>query len=239
MIAADAENAALFDRAIHVQNVVRRSAADVDHERTKIFLMLREHDLRGGERGENHVLDFERQLFHATDRVLNPRAHAVDDVKIRLELLPEHADRIEHAVLSVDVIMLDDRMQKRVLRGNAHFARVDLHVLDVLLVDLVALLGERDRAAIVEALDVRAGHADINAADHHVALRLRIDHRFVHAFHRGFEIDDLAFAHAPRRRLADAENLYRSIGTSFAHDNADFRSANFETNHEIAACHFD
>ena len=105
----------------------------------RFFWCWREHDLRGGERGEDDVLDFERQFLHATDRVLNPRAHAVDDVEIGLQLLPEHADRIEHAVLPVDVIMLDDRMQKGVLRRNADFARVDLHVLDILLVDLVAI----------------------------------------------------------------------------------------------------
>ena len=145
MIAADAEDAALFHRAIHIQNVIRRAAADIDHERAEIFLMLGEHDLRGGERGEDHVLHFERQFLHATDRVLDARPHAVDDVKIRLELLPEHADGVEHAVLPVDVIMLDDGMKKRVLRGNAHLARVDLHILDVLLVDFVAIFRQARR----------------------------------------------------------------------------------------------
>ena len=146
VIAADREDAALFHRAIDIQNVIGRAAADIDDERAEIFLMLREHDLRGSERGENDVFHFERQFFHAANRVLNPRAHAVDDVKIRLEFLPEHADRIEHAVLPIDVIMLNDRMQERVLRRNAHFARVDLHVLDILLVDLVAIFRQRRRS---------------------------------------------------------------------------------------------
>ena len=67
---------------------------------------------------------------------------------------------------------------------------------------------------------------------------LGIDDRFVHAFHRRLEIDDLAFAHAARRRLADAENLDRAIRPAFAHDDANFRCANFETDHQITACHF-
>ena len=138
---------------------------------------------------------------------------------------------IEHAVLSVDVIMLDDRMQKRVLRGNAYFARVDFHVLDVLLVDFVAVFRQHDAAAIVEALDVRAGDADVNAPDHHVAFLFGIDHRFVHAFHRRFKIDDLAFAHAARRRLADAQNFDRAIGPAFADHHANLRRANLETDH--------
>jgi hypothetical protein len=66
---------------------------------------------------------------------------------------------------------------------------------------------------------------------------LGIDHRFVHAFHRRLEIDDLAFAHAARWRLADAENFDRAIGPAFADDDTNFRGPNFETNHQIAACH--
>ena len=157
VIAADREHAALFHRAVDIENVIGRAAADIDDERAEIFLMLGEDDLGGRERGEDHILHIQRQFFHATDRVLDPRSHAVDDVKIGLQLLAEHADRIEHAILPVDVIMLDDGVQKRVLRRNAHFARVDLHVLDILLVDLVAIFRQDDAAAIVEALDVRAG----------------------------------------------------------------------------------
>ena len=76
--------------------------------------MLREHDLRGSERAEDHVLDLERQFLHAADRVLNARPHAVDDVEIGFQLFPEHADRIQDAILPIHVIMLDDRMQERV-----------------------------------------------------------------------------------------------------------------------------
>ena len=67
---------------------------------------------------------------------------------------------------------------------------------------------------------------------------LRIDDRFVHALHRRLEIDDLAFAHAARRRLTDAENLDRAVGPSFADHDANFRGSNFETDHQIAACHY-
>ena len=159
-------------------------------------------------------------------------------MEIGLQFLAQHSDRIEHAVLPVDVIMLDDRVQKRVLRRDAHFARVDLHVLDILLVDLVAIVRQSDAAAIVEALNVRAGDADVDAANHDVALLFGIDDRLVHALHRRLEIDDLAFAHAARRRLADPENLDRAVGFSFADDDANFRSSDFETDHQVAASHY-
>ena len=39
--------------------------------------------------------------------------------------------------------MLNDRMQEGVLRRDAHFARVDFHILNVLLVDLVVVFRQR------------------------------------------------------------------------------------------------
>jgi hypothetical protein len=59
----------------------------------------------------------------------------------------------------------------------------------------------------------------------------------MHAFHRCFKINDLAFAHATRRRLANSEDLDRAIGPAFSNDNANFPGANLKTNYQIAACH--
>ena len=140
MIATDAESPALFDRAVNVKNVIRRAAAHVDDKRAEIFLLLGEHDLGRSERGKNHVLHFQWQFFDASNGVLNPRPDTVNDMKIGFQFLPEHPDRIQNAILPIDVIMLDDRVQKRVLRWNTHFTCADLHVLDILLVDLVPVV---------------------------------------------------------------------------------------------------
>jgi hypothetical protein len=59
----------------------------------------------------------------------------------------------------------------------------------------------------------------------------------VDAFHRGLEIDDLAFPDAAGRRLADTENLDRAIRPTFTDYDTNFRGANFQAHHEIAACH--
>ncbi len=158
MIAADGEHAALFHRSVDIKNVIGRAAAHIDDQSTEIFLVLGEHDLSGGERAEDDIFHFERQLFHASDGVLDASADAVNDVKISLQLLPEHSDRTEHAVLAVDVIMLNDGMQKCVLGGNAYFARINFYILNILLVDLVALFRKCHATAIVKALDVRAGY---------------------------------------------------------------------------------
>ena len=90
---------------------------------------------------------------------------------------------------------------------------------------------------LLKLCDVRAGDAEIDAADHHVALLLGIDQRLADAFAGGFEIDDLAFAHAARRRLADAENLHRAVAAGFADDGADFGGADFESDDDVFSSH--
>ena len=116
--------------------------------------MLRQNDLGRSEPAKNDILNVERQFFHAADRVLDPCPHTVNDVEIGLQSLAEHPDWVQHAVLPIDVIMLNNGMKECVLCRNAHLARIDFHVFDILLIDFIALLGEHDAPAIVEALKV-------------------------------------------------------------------------------------
>src|SRR6266567_4008422 len=154
MVAADRHATALLHCAVSIQNIVGCPAAHIDHQCPEIFLMLSEDYLRRSEPAEHDILDVERQLFHAPDGVLNARAHTVDDMKIGFQFLPKHPDRIEHAVLSIDVIMLNDRMQESVLCRNAHLARVNFYILGVLLINLIAVFGQYHAPAIIETLKV-------------------------------------------------------------------------------------
>jgi len=161
----------------------------------------------------------------------------VNNVEIGFQSLAEHPDWIQHAVLSIDMIMLNNGMKECVLRRNAHLARIDFYVFDVLLIEFIAVLGQHHGSAVVEALKVRPTNGDINAPDHDVAFLLGIDHRFVHAFHCRFKINDLALAHAARWRLADAENFDGAIGPALADNDTDFGGSNLKTNHQIIARH--
>ena len=133
--------------------------------------------------------------------------------------------------------MLNDGMKERVLRRNAYLARIDFHVFDVLLVNFIAVFGQHDASAIVEALKMRPGNRHINASDHDVAFLFGIDHGLVHAFHCRFKIDDLALAYAPRRRLPDTENFDGAVGPALSNNHTDFGGSNLKTNHQIIARH--
>ena len=133
--------------------------------------------------------------------------------------------------------MLNNGMKECVLRRNAHFARIDFYIFDILLVDFIAVLGQHHGSAVIEALKVRSANGDINAPDHDVAFLFGIDHRFVHAFHRGFKINDLAFTYAARWRLTNTEDFDCAIRPAFPDDDANFGRANLKANHQIIARH--
>ncbi len=84
---------------------------------------------------------------------------------------------------------------------------------------------------------MRSSDSDVNASDHDVAFLFRIDHCFVHAFHRGLKINDLAFAHTARWRLTNTEDLDCAIRPAFPNDHTNFGRANLEPDHQIIACH--
>src|SRR6266481_6057381 len=158
-------------------------------------------------------------------------------MKIGFQFVPKHPDRIKHAVLSFDMVMLDDRMQKGILCGDADLACTDFYIFDILLINLIAVFGQHHTAAVVEALKVRPSNCDVHAPNHDVAFLLGVDYRFVDTLHRRFKINDLAFTHTTRRRLADTEDFDRAIGTAFTDDHTNFRGSNLKANHQIAACH--
>jgi hypothetical protein len=158
-------------------------------------------------------------------------------MKIGFQFLPKHPDWIEHPVLPIDMVMLDDRMQESILGRDAYLACVDLYILNVLLINLIPVFWQDYAATIIKTLKMRPSHGNVNAPDHDVAFLLGINHCFVHALHCRFKINDLAFTYATRRRLADTEDLDRAIGTAFTDDHANLRRSNLKTDHQIAACH--
>src|SRR5438067_1105434 len=207
VIAADPKSSALLDRAVDIQNEIGCAAADIDNQSTEIFLLLRQDHLRRSQRGKDNVFHLQRQLLDTTNRVLNPGAHTVEDVKICFQFLTKHANGIVHAGLPIDGIAVNEEMEKRVLRWNTDLAGIDLYVLDVLFVDLLVIIRQHDAATIVKTLNVGPGHADIHTLDHDITFGLGVAQRFQDAFHRRLKIDNISFADPACFRLADAQNF--------------------------------
>ena len=88
------------------------------------------------------------------------------------------------------------------------------HVLHVVFGDLAVGGDDRMHAAIVEAADVAAGDAEIDAADFHIGHLLGLDDGVAHVLLGQRRVGDFALAHAARARLAEADDVQRAVGDS-------------------------
>ena len=61
--------------------------------------------------------------------------------------------------------------------------------------------------AIVEATDVSAAHAKINAANFHIGHVFGFSESMTHVFLNGARVNNLALAHAARFGLAHADDV--------------------------------
>ena len=118
MIAAHGQHAAVPDDTVFVDDVIGNSAADVDDDGAKLFLMFVEHGLGGGQRVDHDLIDLDAALPNAAQRVLHACPHAVNDMEVRLELSSHHPDRVENALLAIHVVVLNDGMQKSDFRSG-------------------------------------------------------------------------------------------------------------------------
>ncbi len=151
----------------------------------------------------------------------------MDDVKVSLELPSDHADRVENALLTVHVIVLNDRMQKMILRRDVDLASLDGYLLDVSIVDLVSIGGDENGAPTVEAADVTSCCGDEDAANLCIAVRLSVSQGIMHALGCDRQIDNFAFAHAPRGSESYAEDTKSALAPDLAHHRTHLRGAHF------------
>lgn len=201
-------------------------------------MILIEDDLRGGEGVDHDVLDFDVGVGDTAECILNAGLDAVNDVEISFEFAAQHADRVEHAFLLIDVVVLQDGVDEPVLVGNVDFLGAGFDVLDVFVVDLFAVFRDLGNAAVIERLDVGAGDGNPDAADLGIGFFLGFGDGFANALNRAGEVDDLAFADAGGLAFADSKDAESAVGAGFADNSADFRGADLEADDKRSAGHW-
>ena len=147
---------------------------------------------------------------------------------IDLHLGAEHADRVLNAGLSVHEKMLPNGVHDRVLDRQVDRLGVFDDVLHVFSGDLAIFRDDRVYAAVVEAADVSAAHAEIDALDLHVGHLLRFGDRVAHVFLGRRRIHDFALADAAGFGLPHADDVERAVGHDFADDAADLGRADLQ-----------
>ena len=233
MVAADRQHAGMPDDAVGVGDVFRGAAADVNHQRAQLLLLVGQQRERHGNAVEHDVFHFQRRGADEADGILQAVGIAVDDVHVHLQPRAQHPDGVRHAVLAVHIKMLPHMVDDRVLGGKIDGLGVLDHVLDVVRRNFAVGGNDRVHAAVVEAADVPAADAEIDAADLHVGHLLGLENRMAQIFLDLFGVDDLALAHAVGARLAEADDVQRALGVLLADHDANLGCADFEAGNDV------
>ena len=114
VVAADRDRSAVANDSIVINDVICDSSSDIDYHGAGLFLRIAKHDLGRSDGIHHHIVHIDIKFLNAADRVLNPGHHPVNNVVIGLQLGAEHSERIDHTLLTIDIISLDDRMQDHI-----------------------------------------------------------------------------------------------------------------------------
>ena len=180
MVAADRQHAGMLDDAVGIDDVFGRAAADVNDQRAEFLLLVGQQRQRGGQAVEHDVIHLQLQPLDRANRILQPVQIAMHDMHVHLDARAEHAHRVGDAVLAVHQKMLADGVDDVVLGGQVDRLGVLDHVLHVVFRDLAVGGDDRMHAAIVEAAQVAAGDAEIDAADFDIGHLLGLDDGVAH-----------------------------------------------------------
>ena len=221
VVAPDGQNARVHHCAVAKKDVIGRSATDVDDQSAELPLAMVEDGVRGGHRTHHNVVDLEVGLADAAQVVLDARLRTVHDMELGLEPAPDHAERTGHALLPVDVVALDDGVQEHIAGRNRDLEGALLDLVDVLVLDLVALLWNQDPPSLIQSIQMRPGHGSHDLGDFAIRLLFRRRDRVVEAERDLAEINNLALAHAARGRFARTDDAEESVAACLSDDRGD------------------
>src|SRR3989454_107273 len=233
VVAAERQDGRVPDRAVAEERDVSRSTADVHDDDAELFLVLVQDGVTGGQRLEDDVVHGETRTIHRADEVLDRGHRGGDDVHLDLEAHARHADGIADPLAVVhDEVLGQDVDDLAVLR-QVDRARGVHGTLDVRRVHLAVLAGDGDDAAAVDATDVAAGDARVDACDLDACHLLGLADGGLDCLHRGVDVDDDSAPEAARGRGADADDVEAAVRGRLGDHRADLRRAHVEPDDRI------
>src|SRR5262249_50632100 len=148
VITAHGKHATLLYGAIHINHEIGDSATDVDDDCSELLLILLQYSLRGRKRVDDDVSWFQFQFLHTTNRILNPCPDAVHNMKIRLQFPAQQSNGVQYAVLSIDIVVLNNRVKDAILHRQTDLASIRPHIVQILLVNFLSSLLEHNDAPV-------------------------------------------------------------------------------------------
>ena len=196
--AAERHDGRVADRALVEDRHVGGAAAEVEQDHAEVALVVAQHRVARGQRLEHEVEDPQVGALDGAADVLRRGHRAGDDVDLGLEPHAAHPHRVLDAVLVIHDVLLRDDVDDLAVHGDGDgLGRLD-HPVHVGRADLVVPARDRDDAAAVDAADVVAGDAGVDALHRHARHALGFVHRALDAGDGLLEVHD----HAPAQSLA-------------------------------------
>src|SRR5581483_5806648 len=143
---------------------------------------------------EHHVIHFQPAALNALLDVLRGAVGAGDDVHLRLEPHPRHADGIANPLLAIDDEFLRQHVQDLLIGRNRYRLGGIDDVIDIPVRHF--FIPDRYHAVGVEAAHVAAGDTGEHRVNFAAGHQLGLFHRALDGLHRGLDIDDHAFFQA-------------------------------------------
>jgi hypothetical protein len=153
----------------------------------------------------------------------------MNDVDINLDAGTEHPDRIQNTFLAIDKKVLSDDVNDPVFGREIDRLGILNRVFNIFLDNLPIMRCYGVKAAIIEAADMGAGDAQVNATDFNVGHLLGFNDGVANVFLGKIEIDNFTFANAARFSLTEPNDTKCARVINFAHDGTDFRCADVQT----------
>jgi hypothetical protein len=151
-------------------------------------------------------------------------------VDARLQPHAAHAERLAHAVLAVDLVLLRQHVNDVAVDRQRDRARQLQNLGDVARTDLLVL--DRDSPRRVDALDVAARDADVDLRDLAAGHALGFEDRLLDGRHRRIDVDDDALLEAAGRVRPDADDV-ETVGSDLADDGGDLGGADVEPDDDV------
>ncbi|MNC11705.1 hypothetical protein D3C75_594120 [compost metagenome] len=187
---------------------------------------------------KDDVVDFQAAAAHTLLDVLGGVDCASDHVNLGFQAHARHAQRLAHAFLVVDHVVLRQGVQHALVGRDGNGLGGVEYALQVGQADFAVADG--DDAVGVQAADVVAGHADEGRVDTAAGHQLRFFHGALDRLHGGLDVHHHAFFQATGRMGADPDDFQGAVFAHFAHQRHHLGGADIQPDDHFAAmrvCH--
>jgi hypothetical protein len=211
MVATDRHGARVANDSASIHDQFSGAATDVEEAGSKIAFVLGQASFGGRERFDDRVTDQNSSAIRGGDKILRGGHRRGDHVYVGFETLPDHADGIADAVVSVHGKFVWQYVKHFAVFGKRNVASSVNRAANVFAFDIARAIAKRYAAAAVQSAHVAAGDTDQRRFHRDAGNAFGFLDRAANRADRRIEIDNGAFAQAFRFGCAKCEKFYLFI----------------------------